>query len=162
MNKKNNPIINMGSASMLVSFLVLCLITFAVLSLSSALSDYHYSERISINNTAYYKACNTAEDKLAQIDTVLLTCSQNSLADYYEQLPTALNAVSGLNITSDALHTKIAYTIPIDDSVSLAVELLISDPAKAKDTLYQITRWQKISTKEWVGDNSLKLIDGGK
>ena len=160
MNKKNNPIINMGSASMLVSFLVLCLITFAVLSLSSALSDYRYSERISINNTAYYKACNTAEDKLAQIDTILLTCSQNSLADYYEQLPTALNAVSGLNITSDASHTKIAYNIPIDDSVSLAVELLISDPAKAKDTLYQVTRWQKISTKEWVGDNSLKLIGG--
>ena len=45
-NKKHSPVVNIGSSLLLVIFLVLCLVTFATLSLSSARSDYGFSSRL--------------------------------------------------------------------------------------------------------------------
>ena len=43
-NKRENPIINFGASLLLVVFLILCLVTFAVLTLSSAANDYEFSQ----------------------------------------------------------------------------------------------------------------------
>jgi len=44
-DKRQAPFVNIGSSLLLVVFLVLCLVTFATLSLSSAQSDYSFSSR---------------------------------------------------------------------------------------------------------------------
>lgn len=43
-NKQQSTFVNIGSSSLLIVFLVLCLTTFAILSLSSAQSDYSFSK----------------------------------------------------------------------------------------------------------------------
>lgn len=67
-NKKESSVINIGSSSLLVIFLILCLVTFATLTLSSAVSDYRFSQKLADRKTAYYEASNRAEELLSQID----------------------------------------------------------------------------------------------
>lgn len=66
MRKANNqtPFTTIGVSSLLVVFLILCLVTFACLSLSTAKSDYELSKDNAQHKTEYYKAANEAEAHL--------------------------------------------------------------------------------------------------
>ncbi len=66
--KKELPFFNIGTSSLLVVFLVLCLVIFAVLTLTGAQSDYRFATRLAERRTAYYAACNQAEEKIAALD----------------------------------------------------------------------------------------------
>lgn len=69
MNRKkfSYPPINMGTSFLLVIFIILCMVVFAVLSLSSALKDYEASKQNAARISAYYQACNKAEEIRANI-----------------------------------------------------------------------------------------------
>lgn len=60
-DKEQSSFVNIGSSSLLIIFLILCLAVFAVLSLSSAKSDYSLSERLAEHKTQYYEAASQAE-----------------------------------------------------------------------------------------------------
>ena len=60
--------INMGTSLLLVVFVVLCLVVFAVLSISTAQADYNLSSNQAELTSQYYEACNAAEELLAVID----------------------------------------------------------------------------------------------
>ena len=60
--KKSVPFLSIGSSSLLVVFLVLCLVIFAMLTLTGAQSDYRLSRQLADRRTAYYAACNQAEE----------------------------------------------------------------------------------------------------
>lgn len=118
---------NIGSASMLLIFVVLCLVSFAALSLVSAGADRRLSARIEERTCAYYEAANTAEEALAAADSEL----------------------SGLYLASDgkdayfaaAGHTR-SWSIPFNDTQTLCVEIEILYPETSEDTFYRITSWQ--------------------
>ena len=55
-DKQQSYFVNIGSSSLLVIFLVLCLATFAILTLSSARSDHSFSERLAEHKKTYYEA----------------------------------------------------------------------------------------------------------
>ena len=59
---------NIGSASILLVFVILCLVSFAVLSIVSANADSKLSARVLERTTAYYAACNQAEEQIASLD----------------------------------------------------------------------------------------------
>ena len=54
------PFFNIGASSLLVIFLILCLVTFAILTLTSAKSDADFAEKLAHHKMNYYAACNTA------------------------------------------------------------------------------------------------------
>ena len=66
--KTSYPPINIGTSFLLVIFIILCMVIFAVLSLSGALKDYEYSSQNAERTAAYYEACNQAEEIRAQIE----------------------------------------------------------------------------------------------
>ena len=63
MKDKNSrtPILNIGTSSLLIIFVILCLVVFAALALSSAKSDLQFSEDLAQRKTAYYEASYRAE-----------------------------------------------------------------------------------------------------
>lgn len=75
------PFFNIGASSLLVIFLILCLVTFAILTLTSAKSDADFAEKLAHHKTNYYVACNTAESTLDEIDAVLADAWQLSDTD---------------------------------------------------------------------------------
>lgn len=70
-DKQQSYFVNIGSSSLLVIFLVLCLATFAILTLSSARSDYSFSERLAGHKKAYYEASAEAERVVDAVDRIL-------------------------------------------------------------------------------------------
>ena len=70
-SKKKQFGMNIGSASILLVFVILCLVSFAVLSIVSANADSRLSTRVLERTTAYYDACNQAEQSLAGMDNTL-------------------------------------------------------------------------------------------
>ena len=67
MNKKSYGI-NIGFSFILVIFVILCLVSFATLSVVSANADYKLSTKLADRTTAYYTACNKAYEQLATIE----------------------------------------------------------------------------------------------
>ena len=59
---------NIGTSFLLVIFIILCMVIFAVLSLSSALKDYDASKQNAERAAAYYQACNEAEEIRGKIE----------------------------------------------------------------------------------------------
>ena len=77
-SKKKQFGMNIGSASILLVFVILCLVSFAVLSTVSANADSKLSTRVLERTTAYYNACNQAEPSLAGMDKTLKRINSSS------------------------------------------------------------------------------------
>lgn len=118
---------NIGSASMLLIFVILCLVSFAALSIVSANADFKLSNKIAERTQSYYTACNSAEESLADIDTVL--------ADQYR-------ACADEEAYFAAVGHSQSYTIPISDTQTLWVNIEILYPTAPEDLFYRITGWQ--------------------
>ena len=155
MSKRKYPTINIGSSSMLVVFIILCLITFSVLSVASANNDRKYSEKIANRTTAYYKASNKAEELLSQIDDKLKQIYEQYNADYLSQVPDVLTSIDGIDTSN---FPSVSFSIPINGTQTLSVSLLIQIPEKEGDTFYTITSWQEIYTEVWNGDEPMNLM----
>ena len=84
---------NIGISLMLVVFIILCMVIFAVLSLSSAQKDYQYSIQTAKRTAAYYEACNRAEEIRAEFEI------------------------------DESLEDVIEFSVPIDDNEILCVTL---------------------------------------
>lgn len=132
-SKKKQFGMNIGSASILLVFVILCLVSFAVLSIVSANADSKLSTRVLERTTAYYTACNQAEQSLAGMDHTLRRIYESSDSEE------AYFASVG--------HGK-SYVIPISDLQSLQVTIEILYPVTAEDSFYKITAWQVLNTDE--------------
>lgn len=180
-NKQQSTFINIGSSSLLMVFLVLCLTTFAILSLSSAQSDYSFSKKFAEHKTEYYEASSRAEMILGEIDQILaetakqVTAAQNNAAQNstvqnsadselasFELAVTA--RIDGKEIDNIPLsctgaegETVISYQVPSGEKQALNVSLLLTNDSEYEN-YYKIQAWQLISTNDWNADNSLNLI----
>ena len=105
-----------GYSFLLVVVLILTFLLFAVLSLSSSLRDYKYSKRAADKMSAYYEACNKANDVLAEIDAIL---------EESENKEMALQEISGFPEVKDAADT-ISFTRNSCVSVSGTQKLMVS------------------------------------
>ncbi len=152
-NKQQSTFINIGSSSLLMVFLVLCLTTFAILSLSSAQSDYSFSKKFAEHKTEYYKASSRAEMILGEIDQLLAENSDQVTARLdgkeIDNIPLSCTGADG--------ETVISYQVPSGEKQALNVVLLVTNDSE-HENYYKIQAWQLISTEEWNGDNSLNLI----
>ena len=159
-DKKQAPFVNIGSSLLLVIFLVLCLVTFATLSLSSARSDYSFSSRAAQRRTDYYQACNVAEDALAQVDAILVKAADGS-GNWTKDLDfTQINGAEfdavGLEIMYDPEDVSLSYQIPVSEKQALEVGLVLTP---GSDTgYYKIEKWQLINTGTREGSQPLQLM----
>lgn len=143
MSKQREFRVNVGTSSLLLIFIILCLVAFATLSIVSANADYKLSKKVADRTSAYYEAANQAERYIASIDKTLQGVYESSESEeaYF----------------STVGHTK-AYLVPISDLQSLSIKLEILYPSAENDTFYRITSWQVITTGELEYNNSYNLI----
>lgn len=164
--KNSSPVVNIGSSSLLVIFIVLCLVTFATLSLSSAQSDYKFSQKLADRRTDYYAASGQAEEILDEIDTILAKAYEESADSYFSVVQKNLQeldlngaaADTALVLDFSSNEPTAAYTVPITETQALSVVLALNAADKASDGFYQIRQWKVVSTAEWDGNQPLKLI----
>lgn len=163
-NQKKEPFINIGASSLLIIFLILSLVTFAVLTLSAAQSDYRFSQKLADRKHAYYAASNEASEVLKYIDDTLYDAYQTSDSANYltviENKLTALSTAKNLALELDFSADKaiVSYQLAMNDRQNLAVELRLTESPQSGDSFYHITKWTTVPSGTWNGDNSLKLI----
>lgn len=143
--KKSGPEfqVHVGSSSILLIFVILCLISFATLSIVSANADAKLSRRVAERTTAYYEACNQAQADIAILDDTLAAAYADSLdeEEYFA-----------------AVGEQKSYTIPISDLQTLSVTLDILYPTVSGDPFYRITSWQVISDSSQLEEDEGSVL----
>lgn len=160
------PFFNIGASSLLVIFLILCLVTFAILTLTSAKSDADFAEKLAHHKMNYYAACNTAESTLDEIDAILADAWQLSDTDtaaVFTEIETQLTALDSreqLQLSMDFTQSEptISYAVAIDDKQNLCVTLTLTAAPAKEEVYYRISQWQVQSSGEWKGDQTLNLM----
>jgi hypothetical protein len=133
----------MGVSSLIAILVILLLVVFSVLSITTSRADLLLSQRSSESIKAFYDADASAEDKMAEIAAVI------SRGGNWK----AVVAHNGCTVSSDKEQgTDVSYTIPIDEYRNLDVKLFV-------DTDGELTRtiWQVVPAKNWVADENLNL-----
>jgi len=136
--------VNIGSSSLLLIFVILCLVSFAALSIVSSNADYKLGKKVMDRTQLYYEASNQAQETLANID--------KTLQEAYKEC----------NGDSDAYFKAVGHSssfqIEISDLQDLQISIEILYPEKSGDTFYKVTKY-KVVTKDNVSyDNTLPVM----
>lgn len=138
--------IGVGVTSFVLIFVLLALMTFAVLSLTSAQADLRLSEKSAERTTAWYEAENAANDIL----TDLLRAAREG--------PEALAETAADRGVALGADGAAVYEVPLDQDQVLAVEAVLA----ADGTDWEIRRWQAVSEYDWTGEEQpLDLLGPG-
>ena len=143
MNRKSGMNISFGSSTMLLIFVAISLVSFSVLSLSSAVTNHKFTENIKTKNLAYYNACNKAEEEMDTIDAMLAKAyvSCESEDAYYKEV-----------------GKESTIVIPVSEYQELQVVLTHSYPSEAGDTYYTISKYSLVNTGTPEIDNTLNVF----
>lgn len=152
---KKRVFLSVGIPSILMIFLVLCLVTFSLLSLSSAKADSRLSEKMADHTKAYYTACSQANHLLEETDGILarLYASSENETAYFNGLAAAFPDHEIWLLDS----RRLSFSVPIEDQQLLQVTLDLHYPAGADENFWTVSQWQTVNTQEWEKDDSLNL-----
>lgn len=157
--KHKKPVISTGIVSIVLIFVLLCLLTFSVLSLASAQANLRLSKKSAERTTAYYEAENTANDILIQIIDCLDSHKNAEDADsFYTAVKNDLENKNGISFTE---KNELFYTVSMPNEQLLNVTLEIFFEADRDGNRYKITGWNTSSAHTWQEDTPLELPDSG-
>lgn len=166
--------LSIGASSILVIFVLLCLVTFAVLSLVSATADKALSDKNLEHITAYYAAETTAYEKLAKIDAVLAQNIDYSVSDdalYFDRCEAAL-ADEGFAVLRTNDNFFIDYAVAVNDIQNLSVRILVRSSAQRtvdemqpfsdrQPGYYSIESWALVGEGDWQPSDELPVYGAG-
>ena len=135
---------NIGLSSILLIFVVLCLVSFSILSIVSANADKKLSQKVMNRSIAYYNACNEAETMLRDVNEQLHALYSNASDD-----SVYLATVSTLDQT---------YHYTISDLQELEVVLNYPVPDSDKAPFYEIVSWKVMNLQDTTYDEQLHVI----
>lgn len=158
MNRKSSGnFIGAGVATVVLIFVMLCMVTFAVLSLVTARADLKQSRKNAEYTTEYHEAENAANGVLF---TVLSTLDEyrdaENAEDFYRSVRTELDGTEGISFLDD---THLSYEISAGSERLLHVTLELSREGFSDGRHYRILSWNIRSTHEWDSTSSLPLYE---
>lgn len=168
MNNKRKFSINIGFSSILMVFIMICLVTFSTLTLLTANSDHRLSQKMADKTTAYYEADMKAKTTACMIDQYLASLYESSAdaASYYNGINEELirgelpDKVYGFLVNYDNETPVISYQVMISSVQTLHVSLEVHYPENEEETFYLITQWQTKTSNAPVEEEHLNLFGG--
>lgn len=158
--RKSSPgFSNFGFSTILLAFVMICIVTIAALSLLTANSDYRLSQKVAEKNSLFYLAEKQAYENLAEIDTLLANAyaNTNDANGYYQEAENSLLALKIGNY--DRITGTFLYSIPIAENQNLEVKLLIQHPTTSDENFYEIISWKSVYEQVEIEEGTLDLID---
>lgn len=146
--KTSRPLLTTGTSTLLLIFVSLCLLTFAVLSFLSARADQNLSRKTAERTSAYYEACNQAEDRLGEADQMLEKIWQETANEkaYFQAVRETFE-----DMDFDEESHMLSFSVPLTDTQVLTVTLKLRMP-ESGSTFYTISGWKTINTAGWTAD----------
>ncbi len=138
--------------------LVICLVLLGVLSLSGALRDKSYSDKVAEKTGRYYAAVSEAQHKLGEIDKALSEMDKaGDYGIYLEDVGMIVSGLDGVVYRKDGEQAVLSYKVPVTESQSLFVEVEVLDPEKGEGN-YKIVKWQEDSELVWEEEETLPVL----
>lgn len=141
---------NIGATSLILIFIVLCLSTFGLLSLSSARGDWSLAEKNAGAVRTYYEADAKGEQFVRMVDQVLQDAAARGLAGARRE-PFLKAELGGYYQEDGSVQTDIG----MDFDQALHIELELDG-----DAGYEIRCWNVYNTKDYEIDNSISVWTG--
>ena len=150
---------NFGFSTILLAFVMICIVTISALSLLTANSDYKLSQKVAEKNTAYYEAEKQAYEILAEIDARLANAYDQSTGanSYYKEVESSLLSLG--QGTYDRTTGSYTYAVSIAENQNLEVKLTIYYPTEPDESFYEITTWKSVYEEVEIDEGTLDLID---
>lgn len=144
MSKQTSFKLNIGLSSILLIFVVLCLVSFAILSLVSANADKKLSMKMLERSTIYYNACNQFESDCAKLYNELYTAYSQGYneSEYFQAIG----------------ESKLTYTYPLSDLQTLEITVELLYPHSISDTFYRVCSRKVVTDDTVVYDTHLNVI----
>ncbi len=137
--------LNLGSASILMVFAILCLTVFSALSLVTSVSEKKTAQHFADTTAAYYEADSRAVKVKADIQSLI------DIGNTPQQAAAANNAQYSPE------EQIITYNVPLSDNISQITAVLKFDNSTKK---LEIISWEKNDVSSWVPDDSLEVWNG--
>ena len=136
--KKDFPgFVNMGFTLLLVVFLVITLVVFALLALSGARNDLAFSRQLAQQKQNYYSACSQSEVLLQKVDQAVSRGKLRGIRPDFDGLPVKRS------------EDTVSWEIPVDNHRILHVEYAMRSR--------KITCWNVTSSEDWNSDDSVSV-----
>lgn len=163
MNKRKTNDIgfsNFGFSTILLAFVMICIVTISAVSLLTANSDYKLSKKVAEKNKDYYIAEETAYSQLKAIDTELSLAYQEAEneSEYYSYAETRLSPLGYGQFEKTDSGYIYSYSVPISDTQALEVILTVHYPTSDLDTFYKIACWKSAYETTIYEDETLNLF----
>ena len=164
MSNKRNKTIHIGFSTILMVFTMLCLVTFATLSLLTANADYRLSKKVAAKTEDYYEADLLAREFLLQIDESLEELYQNDAGQnaFCQEALKRLQEIplpQGITKSSVSDENSYGFEIDINDAQTLSVVLELQEPQSDTDCFYTIKQWKTtIMRSEENEEETLHLL----
>lgn len=153
---------NFGFSTILIAFVMICIVTFAALALMTANSDYQLSKKVADRTSRYYLAEKEATRRLQQIDTTLSKAyakSSNRTTYYALARKNLKSGELAIELTDTSSSTlSINYELHIGTNQTLHVELVVVYPPDSGGTYYELTRWETVTELPEDTEDTLKVI----
>lgn len=158
---------NFGFSTILLSFVMICVVCFSALSLLSAYSDYKLSKKVATKTTQYYSAKERAFERLEELDKFLCNAYLSSSVEdaYFEIVSQDLDTCEAFNnealeMQYDAVTSHVlSFKEPIADGQYLLVDISICFPGELTDTFYRILTWRSVYDTQVPEEEYLNLIE---
>lgn len=156
--KENRGFSNFGFSTILLSFVLICVVTFSALALVTANSDYRLSKKVAEKTSAYYTAQEKAYERLTALDALFASCYLASTGEdaYFGRIE-AHSRDHG-TFLKDGEEYYLLFEEPIAQDQYLSVKLHLKYPIAEDDTFFEIVEWKSIYTREAPEDTFLDLI----
>lgn len=143
---------NIGTSSLILIFIILCLTIFGLLSLSSAGGDWKLAEKNAEAVRGYYQADSQAVEFAAMVEEQLAQCIQAASDEEYLEL---VKGKLGEFYREDTGSLQTDIEMPYGQM--LRVEL---EPCREEETGYRILAWNVYHSVEYEIDQSRPVWTG--
>lgn len=143
---------SIGSSTLILIFIVLCLATFALLSLSNAGGDRNLANKNAEAVRTYYEADSQGEQFVQMVDQAVKEVRKETSDQVKQQQKLAEKLGNYYNTDSRTAETD----IPMDFDQALHVELALDSQEN-----YIIRSWRVYNQKDYEIDNKIPVWDGG-
>ena len=150
--KSSRNKVSIGASSLILIFIVLCMATFGLLSLSSAQGDLMLARRNADAVKGYYEADNKGQKWLKDVDGVLM----EEMGKGQDSAQCSLEIKDRLGDLYDRETGLISTDIPMDRGRSLRIELVLMCGEKR----YEVKSWYVYNSEEYEIDTSMPVWGG--
>lgn len=175
-NHRPRTFLTGGISLVLILFAILCLISFATLSLSSARADARLTDKYAAQETSYISARNDVQRWLQDIDTAFADAYQETPAkaayqravksyckDLNVQLTEVLSEVSSVGPTGDESDHEntlflVTRSFPMNERQELHVTVRVLYPENENGPFLEVASMQAVTLTSHEYDESLHVI----